>query len=150
MVYKPEGHASWLWPLGRWAATKDCKDVYKDIAALSDEEDHDSDCERAFEIADSLEQGLACEVVTDFMHPLRRSSKLWRFQVKRSQDRLNYRLFTDEGDFLMNAQVFPEARKVQFFLYNPDDKETSALFDPTRPAFTMTWNENRTEWRLVQ
>jgi len=84
------------------------------------------------------------------MHPLRRSSKLWRFQVKRSQDRLNYRLFTDEGDFLMNAQVFPEARKVQFFLYNPDDKETSALFDPTRPAFTMTWNENRTEWRLVQ
>lgn len=124
--------------------------MYKDIAASYDDEEHDSDCERGFEIADTLEQGLACEIVTDFMHPLRRSSKLWRFQVSRSEDRLQYRLFTDDGDFLMYAHAFPEARKVQFFLYSPDDKEPSSLFDPNRPAFTMTWNENKTEWRLVQ
>jgi hypothetical protein len=50
----------------------------------------------------------------------------------------------------MYAQVFPAVRKVQFFLYDPDRKETSALFDPSRPAFTMSWNWNRTEWTLVQ
>merc|ERR1719424_145487 len=120
---------------------------------MSSEEESDADCERAFEIADTLEMGLAREIVTDFMHPLRRSSKLWRFHVVRSDDRLQYRLFSDEGDFLMYAHAFLEARKVQFFLYNPGAKgvaEASSLFDPSRPAFTMTWNEARTDWRLVQ
>lgn len=150
MVYKEESQTSWLWPLSRWTSSKDCKAIYQDVAASYDDEEHDSDCERAFEIADTLECGLACEVVTDFMHPLRRSSKLWRFRVSRSDDRLQYRLFTDDGDFLMYAQAFPETRKVMYFLYNPDDKESSSLFDLSRPAFTMTWNENGTEWRLVQ
>jgi hypothetical protein len=50
----------------------------------------------------------------------------------------------------MYAKALPEARKVQFFLYNPDDKAPSSLFDPTRPAFSMSWNDSRTEWRLVQ
>jgi len=150
MVYiggQQESHTSW-WSLNRLMSKKDCKEMYKDVAACI--EDEDSDCERAFDIADTLESGLACEIVTDFMHPLRRSSKLWRFQVRRSTDRLQYRLYTDEGDFLMYAQAHLEARKVQFFLYNPDDKEASSLFDPNRPAFTMTFNENRTEWRLAQ
>jgi len=149
MVYKEESPTSRFWPFGRWTSSKDCKDVFKDVAASSDESD-ESDCERAFDIADSLEQGLACEIVTDFMHPLRRSSKLWRFHVVRSDDRLQYRLFTDEGDFLMYARVFPDTQKVLFFLYDPSDKEPSSLFDPARPAFTMSWNKARTEWRLVQ
>lgn len=133
--------------MGRWATP--CRgDVYKDVAAIVDDET-DSDCERAFDIADTLEQGLAREIVTDFMHPLRRSSKLWRFHVVRSDDRLQYRLFSDEGDFLMYAHAFPENRKVHFFLYNPTDKKKS-LFDPSRPAFTMSWNEARVEWKMVQ
>jgi hypothetical protein len=112
---------------------------------------HESDdCERAFDIADTLEQGLACEVVTDFMHPLRRSSKLWRFNMVRSEDKLQYHLFTEEGFFLMYAQALPEARKIQFYLYNPDDEELASLFNASRPAFTMSWNESRTEWRIVQ
>merc|ERR1719393_831908 len=49
----------------------------------------------------------------------------------------------------MYARAFPEECKVNFFLYNPSDRE-NALFDPSRPAFTMTFNEARTEWRLVQ
>eukprot|EP00913_Durusdinium_trenchii_P009182 g8631.t1 len=40
------------------------------------------DRERAFDIADSLENGLAREIVTEFMHPLRRASKLWKFHVR--------------------------------------------------------------------
>lgn len=50
----------------------------------------------------------------------------------------------------MYAKTFPEARKVLFFLYSPDDNDPASLFDLARPAFTMSWNENRTEWRLVQ
>jgi len=154
MVYKEEGQTSWLWPLSRLTSSKECgKDLYKDMSNLYDD-DSDSNCERAFEIADTLEMGLAREIVTDFMHPLRRSSKLWRFNVVRSDDRLQYRLFSDEGDFLMYAHACLEARKVQFFLYNPVAGEvaerSSSLFDPSRPAFSMTWNEARTEWRLVQ
>jgi len=150
MVYQEENSHSWLWPLARrWSPTssKDC-DLYKDVAAAYDEEE-ESDTERAFEIAEILEQGLAREIVTDFMHPLRRSSKLWRFHVVRSDDRCQYRLFSDEGDFLMFAHAFPEARKVHFFLYNSSDKKDS-LFDASRPAFTMNWNEARTDWKLVQ
>lgn len=149
MVFKEETHTPWLWPFGRWASSKDSKD-YKDVAAAYDDEEHDSDCERAFDIADTLEQGLACEIVTDFMHPLRRASKLWRFHMTRSDDRLQYRLFTDDGHFLMYAQAFPEVRRVQFYLYSPDDTDPASLFDLARPAFTMAWNECRTEWRLVQ
>jgi hypothetical protein len=113
--------------------TSHCKSV---VAA-----NHSEDCERAFEIADTLEQGLACEVVTDFMHPLRRSSKLWRFNMARSEDKLHYHLVTEEGFFLMYARAFPEARKIQFYLYNPDDEELASLFDASRPAFAMTWND---------
>jgi len=142
MVYREHRPTNWLWslPLVRCASRQ-----YKDVAASYDDQDSDSDHERAFDIADTLENGFACEIVTDFMHPLRRASKLWRFQVK-SDDSLRYRLFTDDGDFLMYAQAVPEARKVQFFLYQPNDK----VFDPNRPAFTMSWNEKQTEWRVVQ
>jgi hypothetical protein len=148
VLIKEEVRESWVWPLARWACAKECKSIYKDIAASCDSES-ESDNERAFDIADCLEQGLAREIVTDFMHPLRRSRKLWRFQVDSSEDRLQHQLFTEEGDFLMYAQAFPESRKVHFHLYSPSD-DASALFDPARPAFTMSFNESRTEWRLVQ
>lgn len=125
--------------------SKEVKDLKNN---RSDDEDN-WDCERAFEIADTLEQGLAREIVTDFMHPLRRSSKLWRFHVVRSEDKQQFRLFSDEGDFLMYAQACLDERLVNFFLYNPCDRN-SALFNPDRPAFTMTYNKAKTEWRLVQ
>jgi hypothetical protein len=145
MVFKEENS---MWSLARFmSGSKD--NYYKDIAAAIDEDEQDSDCERAFELADTLELGLAREIVTDFMHPLRRSSKLWRFHVVRADDRLQYRLFSDEGDFLMYAKVFPDAHKVQFHLYNPNERGDS-LFDIARPAFTMTYNGSRTEWKLVQ
>jgi hypothetical protein len=147
MVYKEESQTSWVWPLVRWTGSKDCKDYYKDIAASYDSES-DSDNERAFDIADSLECGFAREIVTDFMHPLRRSRKLWRFHIVKSQDK-QFRLFSDEGDFLMYAQAFPEAHKVQFHLYDPCNGNNS-LYDPCRPAFTMSYNDAKTEWRLLQ
>lgn len=144
MVFREETQTSWFWPLSRSAIHKDTDEKCHFV------DDADKwDRERAFEIADSVEKGLAREIVTEFMHPLRRSSKLWRFHVVRSEDRLQYRLFSDDGDFLMYARASLEASKVEFFLYNPSEKEEK-LYDPTRPAFTMTFNKDKTEWRIVQ
>lgn len=118
------------------------------MSASSDSSDT-WDQDRAFEIADSVEKGLAREIVTEFMHPLRRSSKLWRFHMVRSEDKLQYRLFSDDGDFLMYARANLDARTVEFFTYNPSEKEEK-LYDPSRPAFQMTFSKDRSEWRITQ
>lgn len=142
---------SWLWPLSNRASSKEVREAkeVKDFKTNRSDDQDDWDYDRAFDIADVLEQGLAREIVTDFMHPLRRSSRLWRFHVVRSEDRQQFRLFSDDGDFLMFAQANQEQRVVNFFLYQPNDQECQ-LFDPARPAFTMSWNKSGTEWRLVQ
>merc|ERR1719335_161088 len=114
---------SWLWPLSRESLAKDYQ-----------EDENESDCQRGFEIADTLELGLAREIVTDFMHPLRRSSKLWRFLVSRSDDRAEYRLFSDDGNFLMYARIVPDSHKVLFFLYSPTEKKCP-LFHSAKPVF---------------
>eukprot|EP00971_Amphidinium_carterae_P277340 5504190-Amphidinium_carterae.1 len=45
-----------------------------------------------------MERGMAREVATDFLHPLRRTNALWRFNVMRSANKLEYKLFTDAWD----------------------------------------------------
>ncbi|CAJ1329180.1 unnamed protein product [Effrenium voratum] len=109
--------------------------------SLSDRRDSNVD------LIESMEEGHAHEITTDFIVPLRRSSKLWRFRVLRSDDKLSARLVTDAGDFLMYASVFLEAHRVDFHLYDPCQRE---LFDRERPAFTMGYNSTRDQWRLVQ
>lgn len=108
------------------------------------------DTERAYEIAESLEGGMARELASDFTHPLRRSSKLWKFKVVRSEDRLQYRLYSGAGDFLMYAKASLDERSFSFFLYNPTEKQDAALFDASRPAFTMACDEAGTTWRLQE
>jgi hypothetical protein len=153
MVFKEESNTSWLWPLN-WSPTSSLKELSgSKKLPITDEEVEEElerrDRERGFEIADSVEKGFAREIVAEFMHPLRRSSKLWRFHVVRSEDKLQYRLFSDDGEFLMYARASLEALKVEFFLYNPSDRGPR-LFDASRPAFTMTFNKEKTEWRIVQ
>eukprot|EP00928_Gymnodinium_smaydae_P037587 TRINITY_DN26064_c0_g4_i1.p1 TRINITY_DN26064_c0_g4~~TRINITY_DN26064_c0_g4_i1.p1 ORF type:complete len:378 (-),score=36.97 TRINITY_DN26064_c0_g4_i1:76-1209(-) len=105
--------------------------------------------ERAFDIADSLEGGLARETSTDFTTPLRRSSKLWRFRIIRSQDRMQSRLVTDNGDFLIHAQMALESRTIEFFLYDPVESGRS-LYSSSTPAFSMVFNESGDEWTLYK
>lgn len=144
MVFQEETQTSWFWPLSPLHSKKEPE------FHLDDSDDAEKwDRERAFEIADDIEKGLARELATEFIQPLRRSSRLWRFHVVRSEDKLHHRLFSDEGDFLMYARTNLEERKICFFLYNPQDRE-QRLYDPSRPAFTMTFNQSRTEWRIVQ
>ncbi|CAE7622208.1 TULP3 [Symbiodinium pilosum] len=100
----------------------------------------------SLDLMESMEEGHAHEITTDFVVPLRRSSKLWRFRVLRSEDKLSARLVTDAGDFLMYASVRLEAHRIDFHLYDSCQKD---LFNPARPAFTMSFNSSRDEWRLV-
>jgi hypothetical protein len=138
MVFQ-EHSAFRLWPFSLGSKS--------DVVAENEEEVHEA---RGFDLADAIERGAASEIVTEFMHPLRRSSKLWRFNVKRSEDKQHYRLFSEDGDFLMYARHSSSLgqRYVKFFLYDPTDKES--FFDSTRPAFTMTCSRNQNNWRLVQ
>jgi len=140
MTIQEAGPLAWFWPTGSQSEKKESK---------ASEEDDRWERERAFDIADSLENGLAREIVTEFMHPLRRASKLWKFHVVRSEDKLQYRLYSDDGDFLMYARTNVEARQVSFFLYNPSEKDDK-LFNSEKPAFSMTWSKDKTEWRIVQ
>merc|ERR1712060_83903 len=94
--------------------------------------------------------GLARENTTDFMLPLKRSNKLFKFNVKRSEDGRQYRLYCDDNGFLMYAKVAQDTRRIDFHLYDPLDKTHKTLYDPNKPAFTMTCNECHTEWRLVK
>jgi len=148
MVFREEQEASWLWPLRHW---RSCREEDEEKNCGKDEDaDERWDRERGFDLADCMEKGLARELVTDFMQPLRKSSRLWRFHVVRSEDKLQYRLFSDDGDFLMCARVALEEKLVSFFLYNPADREGALLNETSRPAFTMSYGENRSEWRLTQ
>lgn len=104
--------------------------------------------ERAFDIADNLEGGLARETATDFTTPLRRSSRLWRFRLLRSEDRLRVRMVTENGDFLMHAEVSLQDQRISFFLYDP--KDPRGLYDPLAPAFVLGYDQAHTEWRLLQ
>jgi hypothetical protein len=106
----------------------------------------ESDEERAFELADSVEKGLARENVCPFMKPLTRSNRLRRFNIIRSDDKLQYRLFAKDGGFIMYARMLLERRRVEFFMYDP----RADLFDPARPAFTMQFSRDQMEWRLLR
>jgi len=143
MVFQKEATSSWpLWPLRMGAG----KDSPKKSPMSSDSDSSDS--ERGFDMADDLENGFAREVVTEFMHPLCRSNRLHRFHVARSEDKLQYWLCADDGEFLLHAKVCVEARQVEFSSYNPSDSECPPC--GAKPAFTMSWNQDRTEWRVVQ
>ena len=75
------------------------------------------------DLLESMEEGHAHEITTDFVVPLRRSSKLWRFRVHRSEDNLSFRLLTEAGDFLIFASIRLEVQRVDFHMYDPIQKE---------------------------
>lgn len=141
MVFQDEEKVNWFWPLNRsFTLSKSTNE---------DTDDHEKwDRERGFEIADIIEKGLARETVTEFMEPMGRANKLYRFRVERSKDSLQYRLFSDARHFLMYAQVTPRDRKVEFFLYNPSARDNT-LYNSSRPTFSMTWSKDQRDWLLV-
>lgn len=130
-----------MWPLrGSPSAEKDI--AGKGAAALEGK--------RSYDIANAMEMGLARENTRDFMTPLKKWNRLFKFDVKRSADERHYRLYCDDGEFLMYARFAQDRRRVDVFLYDPLDIRQSILFDPDKPAFSMTINESNSEWRLVK
>jgi len=112
-------------------------------------ESEQKDSDHYFDTADVMERGLARELVADFMEPLPDATSLWKFNVERSDDRREYRLFCDGGEFLMCARVSRDCRKIDISMYDPRDRAAS-IYDPGRPAFSMTCSADKAEWRLVQ
>merc|ERR1719215_2284572 len=123
------------WTLLRTAF--DWRQAAKEDALVTDEGS------RAFDIADDMEAGTARESTADFTTPLRKSGRLWRFRLLRSVDRMEARLVTESGDFLMYARVHLAARIVAFHLYDPAREEERTLFNQAAPAFTLNFNEAR-------
>lgn len=109
----------------------------------------DDEQDRAFDILDAMEQGLARELVADFVEPLPDSARLWKFSVERSEDRHQYRLYCGDGEFLMYAKVAKDCRSIDLFQYDPKDKRT-ASFGLRRPAFTLAHTAAKSEWKLYQ
>lgn len=105
---------------------------------------------RGFEIAGLVEAGLAKELPTDFTTPLRRSGKLWRFRLVRSNDRLHSRLMAEGGEFLLYAATDVEGCNVAIHLYDPNRENDKTLFDRAKPAFCLSFNKSHTEWVLTQ
>lgn len=141
-------HAALSWSRRPQGTTADGNDTSS--AVVDAELPVGSDQGRAFDIADCVEKGVARETTTDFMGPLRRSRRLSRFRVVRSEDRLEHRLFTDNGDFLMFARLCIESQSIGFFMYDPAVTSDRALFDPAKPAFALTFNRAKSDWLLVQ
>lgn len=140
MVFQDEAGISWLWPILRMHGPD--KDEYSvDMDAKY--------CKRRLDIAEAMEMGLARELVTDFMRPLRQSRTLWKFHIENSKNKHQYRLCSDDGQFLMCAKVSRASRLVEFFLYDPDSHER-VLHDTNKSAFTMSCNLSRTKWQLVK
>mmetsp|Transcript_15361 Transcript_15361/g.31881 ORF Transcript_15361/g.31881 Transcript_15361/m.31881 type:complete len:288 (+) Transcript_15361:101-964(+) len=143
MGFLDESRASWLWPLRRTPSREN-------KAWGGDAETVKKDSERAFDIADSMEKGFARELVADFVQALPDADRLWKFRVERSDDRQHYRLFCDDGDFLLYARLRNAARLVEIFLYDPNEKENKSLCDSDRPAFTLSCTHSADEWLLAQ
>jgi len=99
---------------------------------------------RAYDIADVVERGCARETAVDYMVPLKKSSKLHKFDVFRSGDRKEYKLYSKDKTFLMCVQVNFEKNAVDFFLYQPG----TDLFDQTDPYFSMTFSNEKKSWML--
>lgn len=109
------------------------------------------DSGRAYDIADALEGGFARERTSGLQQPLRRSiSRLWKFSVSRSACGMHYRLLSDAGDFLMHAAVSKESRQVSFFTYDPEERRDVQLFDASRPALVLAFDERKTQWELFE
>merc|ERR1719162_2871632 len=90
--------------------------------------------EDGFDMADRMEKGISRELTTEFMQPLRRSSKLWKFRVQRLEDRNSFRLLCNTGGFLMYARMSAERNVMHFYPY---DLSRSVQATTHRPSFSM-------------
>jgi|Transcript_74070 hypothetical protein len=144
MVFLDETRSFWPLPLRRSFSGEK-----RGLSRSSSSSEADSDPDRCWDIADSVERGLARELTADFVQPLARTNGFHRFRVLRSADRQQYRVFREGGEFLMFASVAKDSKRIDIFTYDPQQSD-SLLYDPERPAFAMSLSGQRSEWQLTQ
>lgn len=149
MVVIEESRFAWLWP------ARDSKRRVPSLAKdAKDEagEGLESGIYDAFDFLDGMEKGMAHELTSHFMTPLPQNSRLWKFQVERSPNKREWRLFCMDGEFLLFGRASRDAKRVDIFPYDPkgDAREAGGLYDPDRPAFSLSLDAKTGEWRLTQ
>jgi len=97
---------------------------------------------RTFELADAMEQGLSRELTTHFVEPVRIGDEQ-RFLVRRSENRREYLLTTEQGDPLLLAQASVDGGKFDLFVAGSNDPPIAL-----GPAFDLQANATRDEWTL--
>lgn len=142
-MFREESSISWMWPLARRPSEEKKEMLSKQAVEEEESCTHEQD---GFDLADRMEKGISRELVTEFMQPLRRSSRLWKFQVQRLEDQ-SFRLCCNSGEFLMFARMSGEKNLVHFYPY---DLSRSVQATSSRPCFTMTFDDKRTVWKLAQ
>lgn len=152
MVFQDDAATRRFWslmwpPVSKNGARSLGKDDASDTSTNASS-DNDSDCSRTYDVAESLELGLAREVSTSaFTRPLLAWGYRRSLHISASKDGLRHRLFSEAGELLLFAQVLPGAlRRVDLHLYGPQ----SQLHDAGRPAFTLTCDAKRREWLITQ
>jgi hypothetical protein len=106
----------------------------------------------AFDFLDGMEKGMAHELTSHFMTPLHQNIRLWKFQVERSRNKREWRLFWKGVEFLLFGRASLDAKRVDIFSYDPEDdaQEAGGLYDPDRPAFVLAQEATTGEWCLTQ
>jgi len=97
------------------------------------------------ELADCMEEGRSRELASDFVTPLLKSRRLWRFRVVRAEDNLSATMVTEHGDFLMYASIDLGQQQIGFHLYPPGFFKAHP-----EPAFSMTYSRSGAAWSLIK
>jgi hypothetical protein len=142
VVLEESRRFAWLWPLREKHSPSDKTKASEYGSGIHD----------AFDFLDGMEKGMAHELTSHFMTPLPANNRLWKFQVERSPNKREYRLSCMDGEFLLFAQASRDGKRVDIFPYDPksDAREAGGLYDPDRPAFTLTQDAKNGDWCLLQ
>lgn len=96
----------------------------------------------AFELADVMEQGLSCALVSSYTEPLHAAEREERLLLHRSPDRREFLLASEAGDELLLARATGAGR---FDLYIPSGIEPPCALGP---AFELTASSSLDRWAL--
>lgn len=98
---------------------------------------------RAFELADVMEQGLACEITSGLARRPPPGAETRQLTICRSEDRLEHVLLAENSAPLMVARHRSQERCIDFYVTSPGDPPRAL-----GPAFKLFYDGSRKRWQL--